>query len=146
MYSSGMRIARLLTISQHALGRGLYLSMHCAEGRVCPGGCLPGVSVCGRPPPNKITDRCKKNTSDILALNSERTSADFCITFSYIHLRRQAQVSSLKINCKERYWCQIILAPYALFPLGERLKFYIFVISTSGISSQASSSSLIISR
>ena len=35
-----------LTISQHALGRGLYPSMHCAEGRVCPGGCLPWVSVC----------------------------------------------------------------------------------------------------
>ena len=42
MHSSGMRTARLLTVSQHALRRG-----------VCPG-------VCGRHPPvDRMTDMCK---------------------------------------------------------------------------------------
>ena len=58
MHSSGMRTARLLTVSQHALGGGggVYPSMHwagevsaaggvSAEGGVCPGGICPGVSA-----------------------------------------------------------------------------------------------------
>ena len=41
MHSSGMRTARLLTVSKHALGKGVS-----AHGGVCLGGCLPkGVSV-----------------------------------------------------------------------------------------------------
>ena len=39
MHLSRMRTARLLTVSQHALRRGVYLSMHWT------GGCLPG-GVC----------------------------------------------------------------------------------------------------
>ena len=52
MHPSGMRTACLLIISQHALCRGVYPSMHwaggclpmgvSARGGVCPGGCLPG--------------------------------------------------------------------------------------------------------
>ena len=57
MHSSGMRTARLLTVSQHALGRGGGVSQHAlgrggvcsrgvsAEGGVCPGGICPGVSA-----------------------------------------------------------------------------------------------------
>ena len=61
MHSSGMRIACLLTVSQHALGRvGVYPRMHwpggsvclgvsawgvSTGGGVCPRGCLPG-GVC----------------------------------------------------------------------------------------------------
>ena len=44
--TSGMRTTRLLTVSQHALGRGVYPSMHRA-GDVYPRGCLPR-GVCGR--------------------------------------------------------------------------------------------------
>ena len=62
MHSSGMRTARLLTVSQHALGRGwsVYPSMQGDKGCL-PGGCLPGwmstqwgvcpKGVCGRHPP-----------------------------------------------------------------------------------------------
>ena len=66
MHSRGMRTAGLLTISQHALGRVFFPSMHWAGGclprgglsegvclgGVCPGGCLPreclprGMCVC----------------------------------------------------------------------------------------------------
>ena len=52
MHSSKMCTARLLTVSQHALGRGVYPSIHWA-GAVCPGGCVclggvcPGVSTHG---------------------------------------------------------------------------------------------------
>ena len=51
MHSSGMHTAHLLTVSQHALHRGVYPSMHwtgevSAQGvstqrGVCPVGCLP---------------------------------------------------------------------------------------------------------
>ena len=37
MHSSGMRTARLLTVSEHALGRGVS-----AQGVCVPRGCLPG--------------------------------------------------------------------------------------------------------
>ena len=38
MHSSGMRTARLLTVSQHALRKGgVYPSMHWVWGGVCPG-------------------------------------------------------------------------------------------------------------
>ena len=37
MHLSRMRTTRLLTVSQHALHRGVYLSMHWTGG-VCPGG------------------------------------------------------------------------------------------------------------
>ena len=53
MHSSGMRTARLLTVSQHALpggvpGWGVY---------------LPGGGTCpGTPPVNRITDTCKNIT------------------------------------------------------------------------------------
>ena len=46
MHSSGMRTTRLLTVSQHALGRGVYPRMHWV--RVYPSiqwGCLPRVCV-----------------------------------------------------------------------------------------------------
>ena len=53
MYSSGMRTARLLTVSQHALrrggvsyhalGRGVYPSMHWTGGVSAQRGCLPGA-------------------------------------------------------------------------------------------------------
>ena len=49
MHSSRIRTARLLTVSQHALGKGgVYHSMHWAgvclpRGGVCSGGCLPRV-------------------------------------------------------------------------------------------------------
>ena len=61
MHSSGMHTTRLVTVSQHAMHRGEYPSMHWAggfvsqhaldrgvfageylPGSVCPGGCLPG--------------------------------------------------------------------------------------------------------
>ena len=41
MHSSGMRTAHLLTVSQHALGRGVYPSLQWEWG-VCPRGYLPG--------------------------------------------------------------------------------------------------------
>ena len=46
MHSSGMRTARFLTVSQHALGRGC----------VCPGWCLPGglPSILGRHPLGRL--------------------------------------------------------------------------------------------
>ena len=50
MNSSGMPTARLLTVSQHALGRGcVYPSMHWAGGCVYPsmhwaGGCIPACT------------------------------------------------------------------------------------------------------
>ena len=44
MHSSGMRTVRLLTVSQHALGRGVYPSMHWAGG-VCIPACN-GQSMC----------------------------------------------------------------------------------------------------
>ena len=81
MHSSRMRTARMLTISQHALRRGVYPRMHwaggvypsmhwqggclpgevSAQGGVCQRGCLPG-GVCLRgwqtpPPVNGMTDR-----------------------------------------------------------------------------------------
>ena len=63
MHSSGMRTTRLLTVSQHALGRGVYPSMYwavgvyptmhwvggCLPGGVCPGGVFPGVGVADTP-------------------------------------------------------------------------------------------------
>ena len=69
MHSSRMRTARLLTVSQHALGRGVYPSMHWAGG-VCTGEYLPSRGVwqeggCGSHPPppgNRMTDRCKNIT------------------------------------------------------------------------------------
>ena len=85
MHSSGMHTVRLLTvsqhalcrgavcipactggISQHALGRGMYPSMHWAGclpgvGGVCPGGVSPG-SETDTPPVNRMTDRCKNIT------------------------------------------------------------------------------------
>ena len=70
MYSSRMRTARLFTVSQHALGGGVYPSMHWAGGcipactrqkGVCLGGVCPGW--CDRHPPvNRMTDRCKNIT------------------------------------------------------------------------------------
>ena len=63
MHSSGMRVARSLAVSQHALGRGVYPNMHwpagvcipacTAHGGVCPG-CVadtPPPRTRGRPPP-----------------------------------------------------------------------------------------------
>ena len=66
MHSSRMRIARLLTVSQHALlgggcvpARGMYLPLACTRGGVyLPGGYLPRYS----PPVNRMTDRCKNIT------------------------------------------------------------------------------------
>ena len=45
MYSSGMRTARLLTVSPHAL-RGGGLPEGCLPGGVCPGGVWPEGGVC----------------------------------------------------------------------------------------------------
>ena len=56
MHSSGMRTARLLTVSQHALCRGVYPSMQWARGCLprgvsawgsAQGGVCPGVSAWG---------------------------------------------------------------------------------------------------
>ena len=54
MHSSGMRIDRLLTASQHALGRGGVSQHSLGRGVSAQGGVCPGVSawgVCGRHPP-----------------------------------------------------------------------------------------------
>ena len=53
MHSSGMRTARLLTVSQHILHRGCIpactrqRSVSAQRGCTCPGGCLPGVYLPG---------------------------------------------------------------------------------------------------
>ena len=58
MHSSGMRTARLLTVSQHALGRGVF-----AQVAVCPGGLPRGVWQTPFPPTvNRKTDGCKNIT------------------------------------------------------------------------------------
>ena len=84
MHSSGMRTARLLTVSQHALSRGCLpegvsawggvcqgtggvLSRGCLPGSVCPGGCLPGAGdisqhAMGQTPPCGQTDICENIT------------------------------------------------------------------------------------
>ena len=48
MHSSGMHTARLLTVSQHALHRGVSALGVSAQGAVCSGGCLPRGGVCPR--------------------------------------------------------------------------------------------------
>ena len=53
MNSSRMRSARLLTISQHALCRGVSARGVSVQEGVRPGGCLPR-GVCGRPPVNRM--------------------------------------------------------------------------------------------
>ena len=50
MHSSGMRTARLLTVSQHALGRGVCVSQH-ALGRG-----IPACSVADTPTPDRQTE------------------------------------------------------------------------------------------
>ena len=79
MHSSGMRTARLLTISQHALGecipacigQGVYPSMHWEGGGLYPvytvqGGVSRGVSAQGSvadtPLVDRMTDICKNIT------------------------------------------------------------------------------------
>ena len=52
MYSSGMRTVRLLAVSQHALGRRVYPSMHLAG--MCARGDIPPVE--------RMTDTCKNIT------------------------------------------------------------------------------------
>ena len=50
MHSSGMRIARLLTMSQHALHSGVSVQGCLPGGQgVCPGGCIPACN--GADPP-----------------------------------------------------------------------------------------------
>ena len=79
MHSSGMRTARLLTVSQHALCRGVSASGPggvfpggsvqgvSARGDVWPGGCLPLIGggcipACnGADTPCGQTDTCKNN-------------------------------------------------------------------------------------
>ena len=65
MYSSGMRTARLLTVSQHALGRGVCIPACTGQGGVYPGGVYTkGVSaqggVCGR-----HSGPCKQNDRQV---------------------------------------------------------------------------------
>ena len=65
--ASGMRTARLLTVSR-SIRRGMYPSMHWAEGRVCIQACI-GRGVypsmhwaggrCDRHPPCGQTDTCE---------------------------------------------------------------------------------------
>ena len=70
-----MRTARLLTVSQHALHRGVCPGGWCLPGGVVSAqeGCLPsgrevsaqgGVSAGGvaDPPVNRVTDRCRNIT------------------------------------------------------------------------------------
>ena len=74
MHSSGMRTARLLTVSQyalhrgcesqHALGRGLCIPACTWQGGVCPGGVCWGVSSQGVFPWGCLPGGCGRHPRD----------------------------------------------------------------------------------
>ena len=68
MHSSGIRTARLLTVSQHALRRGVYPSMHwvggCVSQHALGRGCIPACTVKGGVYPSMQWGRHPRGQTD----------------------------------------------------------------------------------
>ena len=111
MHSSGMHTARLLTVSQHALGRGVYPSIHWVGGvsqhalgrrGVCPGwvsahgGICPEGCVADTPPPWTDRHLWKHNLRKLRL----RAVTSLCYLSHWLRLWRFFRTSTVMVHIR----------------------------------------------